>query len=188
MIIWPDISEVIFLSDIHCSKFGDFQAKGSKDIEQTTFYQRPSVKPWPLTSDFKINRGHLLPSGIHCTKFCNFHQRDQKILSWKTSSLTLTFDHVTSKLRLIYSIGAPTVPSLATFTDIEWISFGSQTDRSTDGRPTDRPTGAKQYAPFLKGGNNKKKILTKLKNHWVNINQTLYSIRNIIFLRLLILS
>ena len=68
----------------------------------------------------------------------------------KTSSLTLTFDHVTSEsIGVIYSLGASTVPSLET--------FKQRSQEILSGHPlvytlTDRPTGAKQYAAFFKGG------------------------------------
>ena len=64
-------------------------SKESKDIEQTLFVQRPAVWPWPC--DLKINRGHLLPRGIHNTKFGNFHAKGSKDwanITWSTDRPT----------------------------------------------------------------------------------------------------
>ena len=66
------------LRDIKCTKFGDFQAKGSRDIVRKAFFkdQLFDLDLWPR--DVKINRGHLLPRGINCTKFGNFQAKDSK--------------------------------------------------------------------------------------------------------------
>ena len=115
--------------DTHCTKFIHIPAKGSRDNEKKTFFQRPAVWPWPLNiwpgnpyvssilcrhdplyylaainqigqeilsflhknqqssfdfdlwpRDLKINMGHLLPMGIHCTKFGNFQAQGSKDL------------------------------------------------------------------------------------------------------------
>ena len=50
----------------HCTKFGNFRAKGSKAIEQKT-----CTKTKSLTFDLKINREHLLSMGNHFTMFGN---------------------------------------------------------------------------------------------------------------------
>ena len=76
-----NFDSVTCISGIHCTKFGNFTAKGSKEtitcIEQT-FVQIPAVSPdlWPC--DLKINREHLLSRGI---KFGNFQSRGQNVLS-----------------------------------------------------------------------------------------------------------
>ena len=69
----------------------------------------------------------------------------------RKSGLTLTFEHVTSKsIRIIYLLRATPAPSLVL---IKWrgqqiLSGQHLVYRPTD-IPTDRPTVAKQYAPFL---------------------------------------
>ena len=55
-----------------------------------------------------------------------FQERGQQILNEhffsKTSSLTLTFDHVTCiSIRVIYSLGVSNVPSLETFKQRGWV-------------------------------------------------------------------
>ena len=91
-----------------------------RDINFTTFKQRDQERKHLFKDqqfdldlspcDLKINRSHLLPRDINCTKFGHFQAKGSRywadyIIS-KTSSLILTFDHVTSKsIRVIYSLG-----------------------------------------------------------------------------------
>ena len=98
-----------------------------------------------------------------CTKFGIDQVKESKDIERKTqwaqkSGLTLTFEHVTWKsIGIIYELGATPVPSLVL---IQWsgqrMLSGQHlvyrpTDRPID-RHTERPTVAKQYAPFFKGG------------------------------------
>ena len=57
------------------TKFCDFQAKESKDIEQTIFSNDQQFDHDLLPCDLKIN---LLPRGIHCTKFGTFQSKGSK--------------------------------------------------------------------------------------------------------------
>ena len=51
--LWPCALKVnrghLLPRGINCTRFGNFQAKGSRDIEWTKFFQRPMIWPWPLT-------------------------------------------------------------------------------------------------------------------------------------------
>ena len=74
----------------------DIRIKDNKILSGQHLGLRPTtVWPWPVI---------LLSRGIHCTKFCDFKQRDQTYMYWaesicsKTSSLTLDFDHGTLKI------------------------------------------------------------------------------------------
>ena len=55
---------------IHCTKFGNFTAKESRDIQLTWFVQRPPAWPWPLN----MWPEHLLSF----TKFSNFQAKGSK--------------------------------------------------------------------------------------------------------------
>ena len=118
--LWHDLyinKDYLLSRGIHYTKFGNLPAKGSRDIERTTYFQRPvwqydlksigvMYSLWastvPSLATFKhrgqiitgglhffkdqqfdldlwscgleIDRGHLhvVPTGIHCTKFGNF--------------------------------------------------------------------------------------------------------------------
>ena len=93
---------------IHFTKFGNFLANGSGDIEQRTLHKDQQFDLGQC--DKKINKGHLLPRSIHWTKFATCQKRgpeNPEILSGH--QLTLTFDHVTWKsIGNIYSLGAST--------------------------------------------------------------------------------
>ena len=66
------------------------------------------------------------------------------------SGLTLTFEHVTWKsIGIIYSLRATPAPSLVL---IMWRGQKILSGQHLVYRPTDRPTVAKQYAPFFKMG------------------------------------
>ena len=56
--LWPwdlKINRDLLLSrDNYCTKFGNSQVKGSKDIEQRTSVHTPAVWPWPLSTKPKI--------------------------------------------------------------------------------------------------------------------------------------
>ena len=119
---------------IHCTKFNNFQAKGSRD-SKNDFYkdQQFDLDLWPcdlninrviyslVTStvpsletfeqrgqeilsghhfyeeqkfdldlwlcDLWVNREHLLPRGIHCTKFGNFQAKNLKEIEWTSLGL-----------------------------------------------------------------------------------------------------
>ena len=60
-------------------KIVNFHAKWSRDVERTTFFQKPAV--WPKPCDLQINRDHLLHRASTVTSLANFKQRNQKILS-----------------------------------------------------------------------------------------------------------
>ena len=115
------------------------------------------------TCNLKINRDHIIIKGNFCTKFGIDQVKGSKDIDRTTqwsdkSGLTLTFEHVTWKSTgIIYSLRAIPVPSLVL---IQWsgqrMLSGQHlvyrpTDRPID-RHTERPTVAKQYAPFFKGG------------------------------------
>ena len=108
---------------MHCMKFSNFPTKGSRDTEWTTFFQIHQFDIDLWSCDLNINWGHLLSTGIHCTKFGNFPAQGSKDIEWtffssKISSLTVkvNFYHVTWKsIWVIFSLGASTVPSFATF-------------------------------------------------------------------------
>ena len=73
----------------HCTKFYNFQLKESKDMEQTSFIQRPAVDLWPW--DLKIIRGHLLSRSIHCTKCGIFQAKGSKDHKWTSQTICPPF-------------------------------------------------------------------------------------------------
>ena len=80
-VIWTSIG-VIYSGVIHCTNFDNFPGKGSKDIEQTTFFQKPAV----LT--LTINGRHV----ITVLSLATFQQRGREILSWQHLSQQFDFD------------------------------------------------------------------------------------------------
>ena len=48
---------------INCTSFGNFQAKGSRDIEWTKFFPRPMIWPWSLTMWPQNQLGSSTPLG-----------------------------------------------------------------------------------------------------------------------------
>ena len=73
--------------DTHCTKFIHIPAKGSRDNEKKTFFQRPAVWPWPLN----IWPGNPYVSSILCRHdplcyLAAINQRGQEILSRKLYS------------------------------------------------------------------------------------------------------
>ena len=112
---------------------------------------------WPLiwTCDLKINRNHLLIEGNPCTNFGIDQVKGSKDIEQTTqwaekSGLTLTFEHVTWKsIGIIYSLRLTPAPSLVL---IKWRGQKILSGQHLVYRPMDRPTVAKQYAPFFKGG------------------------------------
>ena len=67
--------------------------KGSKDTGRTIFVPRIAFWPWPC--NLNINRGHLLATSIHWTKYSNNQAKVSKDIKrvtfcTQTSSLTLT--------------------------------------------------------------------------------------------------
>ena len=80
--LWPRGLNIIrghLLSrGIPCTKFGNFPAKGSTDIEHTSFIPRPSVWPWPLAMCPKIQYGSSTLYIIHCTKFGNLPSKGSR--------------------------------------------------------------------------------------------------------------
>ena len=68
--------EHLLSRDIHWTKFGNFQPKGSKDTGRTIIVPRIAVWPWPCY--LNISRGHLLATSIHITKFSNFVAKASK--------------------------------------------------------------------------------------------------------------
>ena len=112
--------------------------------------------------DIKINRGHLLLGVSTLPSLAIFMQ---EILSGqhfyqRTSSLTLTFDHVTSKsIGVIFSQGVLKVlTKVSQLSSKEVKRYWADITGSTD-TPPDKPTVAKQYDPFFKGGH--KNILNR---------------------------
>ena len=69
----------LLLGGIQCTKIGNFQAKGLKVIEWTTFFQRLAVKLWPLTT--KSIGVIFSPGSSTVPNSATFKQRGQKILS-----------------------------------------------------------------------------------------------------------
>ena len=107
------------------------------------------------TRDLKINRDHLLIGCNLCTKFgidqVKGSKDNERTIQWaEKSGLTLTFEHVTWKsIGIIYSLRAIPAPSLVM---IKWRGQKILSGQHLVYRPTDRPTVAKQYAPFFKDG------------------------------------
>ena len=74
----------LFSRGIHCTKFDNFPAKESRNIERTVW---PFIM-WP--------ENHLLPWGIYCIQFGNFHAKGSKyieltsLLQFRTAIWPLT--------------------------------------------------------------------------------------------------
>ena len=110
----------------------------------------------------KVNRDHLLIEGNLYTKFGIDQVKGSKDIERTTqwaqkSGLTLTFEHVTLKINRdhVLNEGNPCtkfgIDQLKGSKDIERTTHDLQTDQPIY-RHTDRPTVAKQYAHFFKGG------------------------------------
>ena len=73
--LWPCDLKInrdhLLLRSIHYTKFGDFQGKGSNDIEQTMIFKDQQFDLDLRPHDIKIIRGHLLHRVIDCTMFGN---------------------------------------------------------------------------------------------------------------------
>ena len=66
---------------MHCTNFRNFLAKCQEILSRQHFFkvQQFYLELWPC--DFRINRDHLLPRGIHCTKFGNFQAESSVYIS-----------------------------------------------------------------------------------------------------------
>ena len=100
----------LFSRGIHCVKFCNFLAKRSRDFEQTTFFQRQAVWPWPLSMWLENQNGYLFLMGIHSFKFGNFQAK------------ILRRDHT---LHQVWQL------SRKRSKDIEWTSLGLQKDSAS---------------------------------------------------------
>ena len=102
-----------------CTKFGNYQANSSQNIEQAMLIWRPVVWPWPC--DSKSNRDNLLSlNSITEASSATIKQRvkrqtvdntgkDQQFWPWPLTMWPKI------SIGVIFSLGASTVPSLATF-------------------------------------------------------------------------
>ena len=91
------------------TKFGDFQAKGTKDNKQTMIF-------FSKTSSLTLTINHVTskPIGVPIWPLSSKEIKRYWADIFFTSILTLTFDHLTSymySIRVIYTLGASTVPS-----------------------------------------------------------------------------
>lgn len=80
---------------IHCTKYGNFLAKGLRNNKRTSFVQSSAV--WFDLK--KIARGHHLPKRIHCTTFGDFPAKGSKDIVW--TSFGLQIDGMTDKCKAI---------------------------------------------------------------------------------------
>ena len=161
--MWPEnqyLRDHILIEGNPCTKFGIDQVKGSKYIKQTK--QWAEKRGLTLTFEHVTWKSIGIIYSLRATptpSLVMIKWRGSKDIERTTqwaekSGLTLTFEHVTRKsIGIIYSLRATPAPSLVL---IKWrsqkiLSGQHLVYRPTD-RPTYRPTVAKQYAQFFKGG------------------------------------
>ena len=72
--------EHLLSKGIHCSKFSNYKVIEVLNIEQTTFFQKPAVWPWPLTSCPKNQRVIYFLEAFTVPSLTTFQQRSQEIL------------------------------------------------------------------------------------------------------------
>ena len=72
--------EHLLSKGIHCSKFSNYKVIEVLNIEQTTFFQKPAVWPWPFTSCPKNQRVIYFLEAFTVPSLTTFQQRSQEIL------------------------------------------------------------------------------------------------------------
>ena len=100
---------------IHCTKYGNLPANGSRDIEQTPcmFLKTSSLT---LTFDHNIIRDHPLSEGIYCTKYGNVPANGSRDIKRTTFFKDQQFDLDLWPCDLkFYFLGTFFIPNLATF-------------------------------------------------------------------------